>query len=105
MAVNHVFAAGADLNGNNMSGEFCGKGEFARGAHGAIFGHEKRSAAYNTLKRAENASTAAQLCVRGHLNRAAHPRKLAGLRDDGIIGVENKLKDRHGGPDNLIAHR
>src|SRR4029077_11565186 len=77
VAVNHVFAAGADLDGNDMPGEFCGEGQFTRGAHGAIFGHEKCSPSHNALERAQNAATTAQLGVRSHLNRAAHPGKLA----------------------------
>jgi len=104
VAVNHVFVAGADLDGNYVSGEFCGEGQFARGAHGAILGHEKCSSAHNTLERAENSTATSKLGVRGHLNRAAHPGKLTGLRDDGVIGIEDKLKDRHSGADNLIAH-
>src|SRR5579859_6299370 len=50
VAVNHVFMARADLDRHNVSWKFCRKRQFARRSHGAIFGHEKRSAACDALQ-------------------------------------------------------
>jgi hypothetical protein len=40
----------------------------------------------------------------GHLDGGAHPGKLAGFGDDGVIGVERKLKDGHGGSGDAMLH-
>src|SRR5690349_20165924 len=104
MAVNHVFMARADLDRHNVSGKFCRKRQFARPTHGAIFGHEKRSAACDALQRAPDASSAGKLRMRGHLNRAAHPGKLAGFGNDGIAWIEDELQDRRRRAYDLVAH-
>src|ERR1700732_2304888 len=79
------------LDGNNVAGELGREREFARGANGAILSHEYRSAA-------------ADLRVRGHLNGAAHPGKLAGFGDDGFVRLESELEHRHGGAGDAALH-
>jgi hypothetical protein len=64
----------------------------------------KRSAAGDSLDDAEQASAAAKLCVRGHLDGTAHPRKLSCLRNDRLVGIENELQDRHCGSGDAGLH-
>ena len=39
-----------------------------------------------------------------HLNGLTHPGELTGLGDDGVVMVELKLQNRHGGADDAVLH-
>jgi len=65
--VNHVLVAGADFDGDDVTGKFGGECQLAAHAAGAIFGHKQRSAARHALDSAKDASASAHLRVSGHL--------------------------------------
>ena len=104
VAVNHVFVAGADLDGDDVSRKLGGEGDFAALAQGAVFGHEERAAAGDAFDGAEDSSTSAELGVGGELDGTGHPGKLARLGDDGFVGLEDELEDGHGGADDAALH-
>src|SRR6185312_12614152 len=72
--------------------------------HGAVLGHKQRSPASHPAEGAEDATTSAELSVRGHLDRTAHPGKFSSLGDDGIVRIQRKLEDRHGGAYDAALH-
>jgi len=102
--VNHVFATGADFDGDDMSGKFGGEGDFAALAQGAVFGHEKSAAASDTFDGAEDSAAAGELGVGGELDGTGHPGKFARLGDDGLVGLEDEFEDGHGGADDAALH-
>jgi hypothetical protein len=42
--------------------------------------------------------------VGGHLDGGGHPGELAGLGDDGVVGAEGELEDRHGSAEDAVLH-
>ncbi len=75
-----------------------------RAAHGAVFGHEQASSARHSFQRTEESSAPAKLGVRLHLDGAAHPGKLSGFGDHGLVRLQGELENRHGGADNTALH-
>ncbi len=104
MAVDEVFLALRDLNGDNMAGDASGEGDLAGGSVGSVLGHEERAAACYATDGSEDAATTGVLGVGGHLDGLSHPGELAGLGDDGVVVIKGKLKDGHGGTDNAMLH-
>src|SRR6185312_13998428 len=82
-----------------------GEGHFTRRTDGAVLRHEEGAATGYALDGAEEAAATAMLGVGGHLDGGRHPGELASLRDDGVVGAEGELEDRHGGAENAILHR
>ena len=104
VAVDEVLVAVADLDGDDMAGNAGGEGDLAGAADGAVLGHEEGAAAGDALDGAEEASAAGHLGVGGHLDGRGHPGEFAGLGDDGVVGSEQELEDRHGGSNNPMFH-
>src|SRR5580658_97783 len=104
LTVNHVFVAGRDFDGHDVAGEFRGEREFAGVADGAIFGHKNGATAGYALEHSEDASAAAELGVRGHLDRTAHPGEFSGFGDDAFVRFEGKFQNGHGGAGDAALH-
>ena len=104
VAMNHEFAAGADLDGNDVAGDASGEGDFSGASIGAVLGHEEAATAGDTANSSEESSAARHLRVSGHLDIAGHPGELAGLGDDGVVGFEDEFENRHGGADDATLH-
>ena len=104
VAVNHVLVSRRDFHGDDVAGKLGREGELAGGADGAVFGHKDGAAAGHALEHAEQSSAAAELGVRGHLDRTTHPREFARFGDDGLIGFQGKFQDGHGGASDAALH-
>ena len=103
--MDEVLVAGGDLDGNDVAGDASGEGDLARGSVGTVLGHEERAAACDAPNGSEDAATATVLGVGGHLDGLGHPGELACFGDDGVVVVEGKFEDGHGGADDAILHR
>jgi len=95
--MDHVFVSRRDLNRDDVSRQLGRERHLARGADGAVFGHENRAAAGYALQHTKQPSAAGKLRVRGHLDGSSHPRKLSRLGDDRLVGFENELQHGHCG--------
>src|SRR5579859_2802285 len=104
VAMDVVVVSGLHLNGQNVSRHAGGKGDFAGRSPGAVLGHEQAAAAGHALQCAEEPAAAHHLRVGGHIDRARHPRQLAGFGDDAIIGLQQELKNGHGRAHNAALH-
>src|SRR5215469_7435346 len=104
MAVNQVFLTGRYFDRNDVAGEFGGEGQLTGGADSTVFGHENGATASDPPDHAKQASTTAELRVRGHLDGTAHPGKFARLGNDGLVGFECELQNRHGGTGDAALH-
>ncbi len=102
--MDEVIVAGLHFNGQDVAGDFGGEGDFAGCSPGAVLGHEEAAAACDALEGAEEASAAGHLGVGGHLDGAGHPGELACLGDDGVVGLEEKFQDGHGGAEDAGLH-
>src|SRR3954466_6471483 len=102
--MNHVLVTGRDFDRHNMSGKLGRKREFAGPAHGAVFGHEERSASGHTLDYTENAAAPPELRMRGHLDRASHPGELSGFGDDRLVVLKHEFEDGHCRPGDAVLH-
>ncbi len=102
--MDEVLVARAYLDRDDVAGDASGEGDLAGRADGTVFRHEERAAACDSLDRSEEAATAGVLGVGGHLDGGGHPGKFACLRDDGVVGAEGELEDRHGGAEDAVLH-
>src|ERR1700722_1315048 len=104
VAVHHELVAGSDFDRHNVPRELRCERQFASCPHSAIFRHEKRSAPGHATNSAKQSSTSAKLGMRGHLDRACHPRKLACLGDNRFVRFQHELKNGHRRAQNAVLH-
>src|ERR1700733_13652468 len=97
--------SGRNFNGNDVSRQFGAEGQLPRRTDGAVLSHKNRSATGHAFEHAEQASAAAELGMRGHLNRAAHPRQFAGFGNNRFVGLESELEHGHGGTGDAALHK
>ena len=102
--VDHVFLAGSDGDGEDVAGDFRGKGDGAGGADGGVFRHEEGAAADGALEGAKEAAAAAMLGGGVHIDGGGHPGEFPGDGDDAFARVEMNLEHRHGGADDFVLH-
>lgn len=96
--MHHNVAGLSNINRQDVAGNAGGKGQLAGRSHGAVLGYEEAAASSDALDGSKDAAAAADL------DGSAHPGQLARLGDDGVVGVERKLKDRHCGSGDAMLH-
>jgi len=77
--MHHDVAGRGEIDRQDVPGNAGGEGQLAGCSHGAVLGHEEAAASGHALNGSENAASAAELRVGGHLDGRAHPGKLACL--------------------------
>jgi hypothetical protein len=104
VAVDEVLVPGADFDGDDVTWNTSGEGNFAGHADCSILSHEQRAAAGNTFDGSEETTAAGVLGVRSHLDGGGHPGEFAGLGDDCVIGAKCEFENGHGGAEDAMLH-
>src|ERR1019366_2257148 len=105
MPVNHVVAAGSDIDRQDAARHFGGERDDPRRSLRGVGAHQQSPSADLALQRSHqplSAYTAAH--AGGHLDGVGHPGELADLGDDALTPVERNRQHRHGRAENLVLH-